>query len=160
VQTARILGMQPSQPVAPFAAKTAMVPSAPRELEAHELDPEVLADLVRARLTLERGRGWILLSGVVSTVAAVVGLGLGVTSRPLLAVLAPLVASVPFVAGIFAERICWLSFARLARRQGLSERACRRVFDGAAAADHWIYVLSTCGRPPSDDEIARFVASH
>jgi hypothetical protein len=152
--------MEPTQPVAPWAARTAVEPHVHRELEAHELDPEVLAGLVRARLALEHSRGWLLLTGVVSTVAAVVGLGLVVHSRPLLAVLAPLVASLPFCVGIFAERICWISFERLAKRQGLSERGCRRVFEGAAAADHWIYVLSTCGKPPTDAEIARFVVSH
>lgn len=128
-----------------------------REIEAHEADPEVIASLVRARLVLERARGWVSFLGIITTVAGVVGLALTVEGKGLLAVLAPLVASVPFCAVLFAERLAWFSFSRSAREVGLSERACRRIFEGAAGADHWIDVLSSCGRPPTDAEIARFV---
>lgn len=147
----------PTQPVAPLSSTSATALQAARELEAHEADPEVVAGLVRARLALERARGWVSFLGIVSTVAAVVGLALTVESRGLLAVLAPLVASVPFGAVLFAERLAWYAFSRSARAVGLSERACRRIFDGAAGADHWIDVLSSCGRPPTDAELARFV---
>lgn len=132
-------------------------PVPPRELEIHEVDEGVVAQLVRTRLALEKGRGWLLLSGLVTTVAAVVGLGVAVQSKLVLGVLAPLVASVPFGVGLFVDRACWLAFERLARGQGLSEHASRRVFEGALGADHWIAVLTSCGRAPSDGEIARFV---
>jgi hypothetical protein len=151
-----VLDDRPNLPVAPWA--TALPTPAPfRELEIHEVDERVVAGLVRARLALEKGRGWLLLTGLVTTVAAVVGLGVSVQSKVVLGVLAPLVASVPFSVGLFAERAAWLTFQRLARGQGLSERASRRVFDGALGADHWIAVLTSCGRAPSDGEIARFV---
>lgn len=148
----------PTLPVAPWTA-TLLQPLglSLTELEVHEVDERVMAQLVRTRLALEKGRGWLLLSGLAATVAAVVGLGLAVQSKVALAVLAPVVASVPFCAGLFAERCTWLAFRRLARGQGLSERASRRVFDGALGADHWIAVLAACGRAPSDAEIARFV---
>jgi hypothetical protein len=128
-----------------------------RELDIHEVDPGVLAALVRTRIALEKGRGWLLLSGLVTTVAAVVVLGLAVQSKVALGVLAPLVASVPFAVGLFADRGSWLAFERLARAQGLSECASRRIFEGALGADQWIAVLTECGRAPSDGEIARFV---
>lgn len=128
-----------------------------RALEFHEVDEGVVAELVRARLALERGRGWLLLAGLVVTVAAVVGLGLGVQSKLVLGVLAPVVASLPFGAGLMAERGSWFAFERLARAHGLSATASRRVFDGAMGADQWLAVLSSCGRAPSDGEIARFV---
>lgn len=129
----------------------------PRELEIHEVDEGVVAQLVRARLALEKGRGWLLLSGLVTTVAAVIGLGLAVQSKLVLGVLAPLVASVPFGVGLVVDRACRLAFERLARGEGLSEHASQRVFDAALGADHWIAVLTSCGRAPSDGEIARFV---
>jgi hypothetical protein len=129
----------------------------PRELDIHEVDERVVARLVRTRLALEKGRGWMMLSGLVTTVAAVVGLGLSVQSKLVLGVLAPVVASVPFSVGLFADKLCWMAFDRLARLQGLSVTASRRVFESALGADHWIAVLTACGRAPSDDEIARFV---
>lgn len=144
-------------PVAPLSSSSATALRVMREWEAHEVDPAVVAGLVRARLALERARGWVSFLGIITTVAGVVGLALTVESKGLLAVLAPLVASVPFCAVLFAERLAWFSFSRSAREVGLSARACRRIFDGAAGADHWIDVLSSCGRPPTDAEIARFV---
>ena len=144
-------------PVAPLSSPSTMALRVLRELEAHEVDPTVIAGLVRARLGLERARGWVSFLGIITTVAGVVGLALTVEGKGLLAVLAPLVASVPFGAVLFAERLAWFSFSRSAREVGLSESACRRIFDGAAGADHWIDVLSSCGRPPTDAEIARFV---
>ncbi|MCC7110508.1 MAG: hypothetical protein IT382_14545 [Deltaproteobacteria bacterium] len=148
---------RPILPVAPLSASSATALQVARELEAHEVDPGVVAGLVRARLALERARGWVSFLGIITTVAGVVGLALTVESKGLLAVLAPLVASVPFGAVLFAERLAWFSFSRSARELGLSEKACRRIFEGAAGADHWIDVLSSCGRPPTDQEIARFV---
>lgn len=147
----------PILPVAPLSSATTVARQVQRELEAHEVDPAVVAGLVRARLALERARGWVSFLGIITTVAGVVGLALTVESKGLLAVLAPLVASVPFAAVLFAERLAWFSFSRHARAVGLSAAACRRVFDGAAGVDHWMDVLSSCGRPPTDVEIARFV---
>lgn len=147
----------PSLPVAPLSSSSVTAVRVVKELEAHEVDPAVVAGLVRARLALERARGWVSFLGIITTVAGVVGLALTVDSKGLLAVLAPLVASVPFGAVLFAERLAWFSFSRSARAVGLSPRACRRIFEGAAGADHWMDVLSSCGRPPTDVEIARFV---
>lgn len=143
-------------PVAGWGRPTALV-GPDVGLELHEVPEGVLAELVRTRLVLEHGRGWVLLSGLVVTVGAVVGLGLGVQSKLVLGVLAPIVASVPFGAGLMAERACWLVFERLARARGLNAQASRRIFEGALGADHWMAVLSSCGRAPTDGEIARFV---
>lgn len=141
-------------PVAPFS-----VPLNAREKELHEVDERVLADLVRARLSLERLRGWLLLSGIVSTVGAVVILCLTVNSKVALGVLGPLVASLPFSVGLVSERLQWTWFLRVARGNGLSENATKRIWDAAAGADHWIAVLTSCGRPPSDREVASFITS-
>ncbi len=151
----------PALPVAPLAASTWQAPfsGALRELEAHEADERLVASLVRARLRLDKARGWMQLSGLGLTAAAVVGVGLVVHGRLILGILAPVVASVPFGIGLFAERACWAWFLRQARAHGLSERAARRIYDGALGADHWIGVLASCGRPPTDGEIARFVTA-
>lgn len=146
--------MHPTLPVAPFSVVVSR-----RENEIHEVDERVLAELVRTRLALERMRGWLLLSGIVSTVGAVVVLCLTVRSKVALGVLGPLVASLPFSVGLVSERLQWTWFVRVARGHGLSENATKRIWDGAAGADHWIAVLTSCGRPPSDREVARFITS-
>ena len=143
-------------PVAPLATSGVLTHVA-RELEAHEADERVVASLVRVRLKLDKARGWLLLSGLVSTAAMVVGLGAVVHEKWMLGLLAPVIASVPFAIGLFAERACFAWFERLARSHGLSQRASRRIYDGALGADHWIGVLASCGRPPTDGEIASFV---
>lgn len=146
--------MHPTLPVAPFSLL-----SSARDQELHEVDERVLAELVRTRLSLERMRGWLLLSGIVGTVGAVVVLCLTVHSKVALGVLGPLVASLPFSAGLVSERLQWTWFLRVARSHGLSENASQRIWDAAAGADHWIAVLTACGRPPSDREVARFLTS-
>lgn len=146
-------------PVLPVAAMTAPLRAHVVEHDVHDVDARVIARLVRTRLALDRGRGWVALLGLVSTIVGVVGVALSVHSRGLLAVLAPVVAAVPFALGVFADRACAAWFVHLGRAEGLSEGACRRVWDGAAGADHWIDVLSSCGRPPSDEEIAAFVTA-
>jgi hypothetical protein len=143
-------------PVAPLATSSALH-RAERELEAHEADEAVIASLVRVRLQLDKARGWLLLIGLGSTAAMVVGLGVVVRDKWMLGMLAPVIASVPFGIGLFAERACFAYFARLAKSHGLSARAAKRIYDGALGADHWIAVLASCNRPPSDGEIASFV---
>ena len=146
--------MQQTLPVAPFAVRL----SSP-EQEIHEVDERVLAELVRTRLLLERMRGWLLFAGIVGTVGAVVVLCLTVKSKVVLGVLGPLVASLPFSVGLVSDRVQWTWFRSVARGQGLSEAACKRLWDAAVGADQWIAVLTSCGRPPTDREIAQFVTS-
>ena len=146
--------MQPMLPVAPFSTVLTT-----REKELGEVDEQLLAELVRTRLSLERMRGWLLLTGIFSTVGAVVVLCLTVRSRVALGVLGPLIASLPFSVGLVSERLQWMWFLRLARGQGVSVPASRHIWDAAAGADHWIAVLTSCGRPPSDRDLARFVTS-
>ena len=74
---------RPILPVAPLSASSATALQVARELEAHEVDPGVVAALVRARLALERARGWVSFLGIITTVAGVVGLALTVESKGL-----------------------------------------------------------------------------
>jgi hypothetical protein len=149
----------PVAPLSTVAATSSSLSHLVRELDVPDLDDRVVAALVRHRLQLDRARGWVLLSGLVVTAAAVVGLGFAVHARLILGILAPLVASVPFGIGIFAERVSWELFLRTARGFALSERAAKKIYDGALGADHWMTVLATCGRPATDAEITKFVTA-
>ena len=141
-------------PVAPLSTTLTHIE---REIEAHDADERLVAALVRTRLRLDKSRGWILLSGLLATAALVVGVGASVHNKLILGVLAPLVASVPFAMVLCAERFSWLWFEWHARSHGLSSKAARKIYDGALGAEHWIGVLTSCGKPPSDAEVAHFV---
>ena len=147
----------PTLPVAPFRTTSMATLLSAREKEVHEVDDRVLAELVRMRLVLEKARGWLLLSGLATTAAAIVAVCIAVDSRLLRGILCPLVATVPFTLGLATDRALWAWFLRRARGHGLSETASKRIWDAATGADHWIAVLTSCGRPPSDHEVAQFV---
>jgi hypothetical protein len=148
----------PVSPALPVAALSSVIgPRVERERRADEVDPKVLARLVRTRLLLERLRPWALMGGIGSVLLATVALALSRASPSGLVALAVTVPSLLALTTLVVDRGCRAAFLHRARAEGLSEEAAHAIHEAALGADHWIGVLESCGRAPSDDEVARFV---
>ena len=124
---------------------------------ADEVGDEVIADLVRKRLAMERGQGWAVLGLFVAALAAVVAIGTRLNSQVFLGVTAALTASLALGLGFSVERVFWRLFLGEGRAHGLNEAACRRIFERASGAEKMIEVMRSCGKEPTDTELARFV---
>ena len=122
-----------------------------------DVDPSVIARLVRTRLLLERWRPWATLGSIGAMVLLVGALFSLVTSPSVLRVLAVTVPTAVAGTSLVVDRLAREAFLHLARSEGLTADGARTIFDGALGADHWIGVLESCGRPPTDQEIAAFV---
>lgn len=127
------------------------------EREAHELDDVALARLVRRRLQLDRMQGWIVLGTIVGLSGTGLLAGAHFHSGILLFAVATLAASLGICAGYFSERALLAMFMSEARAVGLSDKACRRLFNKAPGASKVVEVMKSLGREPSDAELARFV---
>ncbi len=149
------MAMTPSLPVAHFSLGSPVLSL--RELEVVDVDDSLLAGLVRVRLALHKGHGWLLLGCIFVALASVVAVGVTVESRLAFGTYAAAVASCTVGLGFVAERLSFHLFRRRAHACGLSDDACERLFAAAADADHWLDVLKTCGHAPSDRELASFV---
>lgn len=122
-----------------------------------DVDPGVIARLVRTRLALERSRPWATLASIGAMVLLVGALFSWVTSPSVLRVLAVTVPTTLAGTSLVVDRLARAAFLRLAQAEGLTDEGALAIFEGALGADHWIGVLESCGRPPSDREIAAFV---
>jgi hypothetical protein len=123
----------------------------------HDVDAAVIARLVRTRLGVERARPWATLVTIGAAVVCVAACFSVVTSPSILRVLAVTVPTVLAGTTLVVDRVTQELFLHLARAEGLSEEGARAIDEAAIGADHWIGVLESCGRPPTDKEIAAFV---
>lgn len=144
-------------PTAPLSLSTRFTSDEFCARDADEVEDRVLAGLVKKRLALERVQGWTVLGLFASALLAVVALGTHLGSQVLLGITAAVTASLAVGLGFCVDRLFWAIFLEEGRAQGLSEKACRRVFERAAGAEKVIEVLRSCGKEPSDQEIATFV---
>jgi hypothetical protein len=146
-------------PVLPVAALSTshLVPRVEHGRAAEQMDPQVLARLVRTRLTLEKLRPWALMGFIGAVLTTTVALALTRASATGLVALAVTVPSIVALTSLVVDRGCRALFLHRARAEGLTHESALAIFDAALGADHWIGVLESCGRAPSDDEIARFV---
>lgn len=122
-----------------------------------DVDDSVVATLVRLRLRLARGQGWALISTFGATFAAGLALPLVIGHGVWLGGAIAIMGSLACVLGFLVERGAWRLFARIGRRDGLSDEACQRIYARAPDAEAWIAVLHECGRVPADAELACFV---
>jgi len=122
-----------------------------------DVDDSVVAALVRARLRLGRRQGWALIGTFGATFAAGLALPSVIGQGVWLGGAVALMGSLACVLGVLVERGAWRLFARLGRRDGLSDEACKRIYARAPDAEAWIAVLHECGRDPADAELACFV---
>jgi hypothetical protein len=127
------------------------------ERETEEITDAALARLVRRRLKLDRMQGWIVLGTIVALCSSGLITGALFHSGILLFGVATLAASLGVCAGFFSERALLAWFMSDGRSVGLSDRACRRLFDKAPGAAKVVEVMRSLGREPSDAELARFV---
>src|SRR5687767_10773017 len=93
----------PVLPVAPVSASADWLARPVRVFEAHEVDDRVLATLVRTRLALEKGNGWVIFSCVALAVGSVFVFGTTPESKALLGVYAAVVGSAAAGLGIGVE---------------------------------------------------------
>lgn len=128
-----------------------------REKSTEEMADADLAELIRLRLAMERGRGWVLSGIFFIALSFVLALGPYMGSSILLGITAALTASFALGLGASLETACWGIFYREARTRGLSEEACRKIFDRATGAERMLDVMNACGREIKDAELARFV---
>jgi hypothetical protein len=128
-----------------------------RELEVADVDDHVLAGLVRVRLELHKGHGWLLLACIFVALASVVAVGVTVDSRLAFGTYAAAVAAGTVSLGVVAEGVSVAFFRRRTAAGGLSDDASAKLFAAAADAEHWLDVLKSCGHAPSDRELASFV---
>jgi hypothetical protein len=149
----------PVLPVAPVSSSAEWLEKPVRTFEAHEVDDGVLAALVRTRLALEKGNGWAIFACVALAVGSVFVFGSTPETKALLGVYAAVVGAAASGLGFGVERLSWRLFLHLGRAQGLSDEACLRVFERAAGVDRWIEILRSCGKEPTDEEIASFVCT-
>jgi hypothetical protein len=122
-----------------------------------DVDHQVIARLVRHRLTIERLRPWVTLASIGGLVLAVAAAFCTVRSPTVLRVLAVSLPSALWASSMAVDRAAREAFLHAARAEGLSDEGARALFDAAIGADHWIGVLESCGRSPSDEEVAGFV---
>ena len=122
-----------------------------------EVDPIVIARLVRTRLAIERARPWATLGTLASAVLGAGACFSLITSPSVLRVLAVTVPTVLAGTTLVVDKLAKELFLHLARQEGLTDEGARIVDEAAVGADHWLGVLEGCGRPPTDQEIAQFV---
>jgi hypothetical protein len=144
-----------SLPVAALTNVSLIPRSQARPLIA--VDAAVIARLVRTRLQIERGRPWATLASIGAAVLLVGACFSVVTSPSILRVLAVTVPTVLAGTTLLVDRVTRELFLHLARAEGLTDEGARVIEEAAIGADHWIGVLESCGRPPTDREIAAFV---
>lgn len=116
-----------------------------------------LAELIRLRLAMERGRGLVLSGIFFVALSFVLALGPYMGSFILLGITAATTASFALGLGVSLEHACWSLFYREGRMRGLSEEACRKIFNRATGAERMLDVMKSCGREMKDAELARFV---
>lgn len=109
------------------------------------------------RLQMERARPWATLASIGAAVLLVAACFSVVTSPSILRVLAVTVPTVLAGTTLVVDGISREVFLHLARAEGLTDQGARAIEEAAIGADHWIGVLESCGRPPTDREIAQFV---
>lgn len=142
---------------APWSIDDALRCRDARSLALSEVPDALIADLVRKRLWLERAQGFGLLGTFAFGLVAVLGVGTQIPSPALLGITAALTASLGLSFGIAVDRAAWHWFWAKGRAQGLSEPACRQIFERACRAEKLVEVLSSCGREISDHDLANFV---
>lgn len=127
------------------------------ERSADEVEDAVVARLVRRRLSMERTQPWVVLALLVLPLALALLVGLHLRSQIVLAGAAAMAATLGIGLAFYVERAFLELFVQEGRVQGLSEDACRRVFLRASSASRMLDVMRSCGREPSDAELAAFV---
>jgi hypothetical protein len=149
----------PAAPVAPFSLGgylsrgfDSQIETALAETQAH-----IVARLIRRRIELARAQVWAVFSSFFSIFAFVLALGAFFQSEILCAFYAAMMSSLAVGFGFALERTSWLLFWQEGRNYGLSEMACRTLYERACGADAWLDVMAGCGVIPSDEELARFV---
>jgi hypothetical protein len=124
---------------------------------ADEVTDAVVARLVRRRLSMERTQPWVVLALLVLPLALALYLGLHFNSEVVLAGAAAMAATLGIGLAFYVERAFLEVFVSEGKVLGLSEEACRRVFQRATSASHLLDVMESCGKQPSDAELASFV---
>lgn len=124
---------------------------------ADEVEDAIVARLVRRRLSMERTQPWVVLALVVLPLAMALFLGLHLNSEVVLAGAAAMAATLGIGLAFYVERAFLELFLSEGKVLGLSEDACRRVFQRATSASHMLDVMESCGKEPSDAELASFV---
>jgi hypothetical protein len=127
------------------------------EKSTEDIGDADLADLIRLRLSIARGRGWVLSAVFFVALSFVLALGPYMGSFILFGITAATTAFLALGLGVSLEQVCWQIFYREARTRGLSEDACRRIFDRAIGAERMLGVMEACGREMKDAELASFV---
>jgi hypothetical protein len=117
----------------------------------------LVARLVRRRLAMERQHGWVVLALLLTClVLGVVG-GTHFKSQIMLAGAAAMAATFGIGLSFYVEGAFLRRFVAEGRELGLTEAACRRLFQRGSEAGKLIEVMGSCGAVPSDAELARFV---
>ncbi len=106
---------------------------------------------------MERRQPWVVLALLVLPLALALYLGLHFNSEIVLAGAAAMAATLGIGLAFYVERAFLELFVAEGRVLGLHEDACRRVFQRAAGAQHMLDVMESCGKQPSDAELASFV---
>jgi hypothetical protein len=127
------------------------------ERAAADLDDRVLARLVRTRLALDKKQGWIVLAVIAACVAVGGVAGTLLSSRVVLAATAAFVVGLAPGVWFYVDRALYARFVREGKHAGLSERACRKLFQRALGAEHMLEVLRSCGKEATDGDLAGFV---
>ena len=149
----------PSAPVAPFSiGKQIRWQMDHRvDLDLATASSQVVARLIRRRIELARAQVWAIFSSFFSIFAFVLALGAFFQSELLCAFYAAMMSSMAIGFGFALERTSWLLFSQEGKTLGLSESACRVLYERACGADAWLDVMAGCGKRPSDEELASFV---
>jgi len=127
------------------------------ERDASELDDAALARLIKGRLRLDSMQGWMVLGTIMVLCLSGLIAGAALHSAVALFAVATLAASLGVCAGFLSERVLLAWFMSDCRAAGLSDEACRRLFERAPSAAKVVDVLRSVGREPSDAELAQFV---
>lgn len=122
-----------------------------------EVADEVVARLVRRRLSMERMKPWVVLALLVLPLVVALYLGLHFDSEVVLAAAAAMAATFGIGLTFYVEHAFLELFMAEGKVLGLSEDACRRVFQRATSASRLLDVMESCGKEPSDAELASFV---
>lgn len=149
----------PSSPVVPLS-----IEKRPRwqldrrvQFDLANADSSVVARLIKRRIELARAQVWAVFSSFFSIFAFVLALGAFFQSELLCAFYAAMMSSMAIGFGFALERTSWLLFSQEGKTLGLSENACRILYERACGADAWLEVMAGCGKHPSDEELACFV---
>lgn len=124
---------------------------------ADEVTDAVVARLVRRRLSMERTQPWVVLALLVLPLVVALYLGLYLGSEVVLAGAAAMAATFGLGLAFYVERAFLELFVAEGKGLGLSEDACRRVYQRATNASHLLDVMQSCGKEPSDADLASFV---